>query len=247
MTHYLNILKDTLGNNYVGIHMNMEEVEPFLNQLKEILGDSFEEYTKLQQTRDQGKYHITFMSVMEFNSCSKNLGYDKFLNYLNHLFTVNIDDIKLLGLGTAEKSGNKCYFVVVNSDLLQEARKNLSLDEKDFHITLGFKWKDVFGVRKNQVMSAYNSFLTKLKSEYSKEGGSFEFIKGLSNFDYDFFKLIEPITINETNAIFRCGENDYLQVSLVDDKLFISAKWQDTKKLPILSQTLIEKKFKQIQ
>ena len=66
------------------------------------------------------------------------------------------------------------------------------------------------------------------------------------NFDLDFFKLIEPITINDSTAVFRCGDNDYIQLSLIDDKLSISGKWQDTNKLPILSNNLVTKKFKQI-
>jgi hypothetical protein len=159
---------------------------------------------------------------------------------------VNFDDIKLLGVGSAEKSGNRAFYIVVESNLLNESRTSLNLDEKDLHITLGFKSKDVHGVRKNSVMSTQNSFLKKLKFEYTKEGETFDFIKGLQNFDFDFFKLIEPIQINETTAIFRCGDNDYLQVSIVDDRLTITGKWQGTNKLPILSTTLVEKKFKQL-
>ena len=246
MAHYLQILKDTLENNYLGIVFPIEEVQPFLNQLKDYLGESYDEYINLQQTRDHGKYHLTLLSVPEFNSRSKEMGYDKFLNHLENLMKVNFDDIKLLGVGSAEKSGNRAFYIVVKSDLLNESRTALNLDEKDLHITLGFKSKDVQGVRKNDVMPPQNSFLKKLKFEYMNEGETFDFIKGLQNFDFDFFKLIEPIQINETNAIFRCGDNDYLQVSLVDDRLTITGKWQETNKLPILSTTLVEKKFKQL-
>lgn len=246
MNHYLEILKDSLGQNYVGIVFSVEEVEPFLNQLKEHLGESYDEYTKLQQIRDSGKYHMTFMSVMEFNQSSKEIGFDKFTTNLNHLMKVNFDDIKLLGLGTAEKSDNRTFFVVLKSELLNEARSTFGLDSKDFHITLGFKSKDVFGVPKNQIMTKTNSFLKKLKSNYMQEGESFEFVKGIKNFDLDFYQQIEPMEINDTNAIFRCGEHDYLQISLVDNSMTITGKWQDTNKIPILSQTLIERKFKQI-
>lgn len=246
MGHYLEILKDTLGSNYIGINFDKQEILPFINQLQEILGESFDEYSNLQQKRDNGKYHMTFISVMEFNEKSKEVGLDKFMNQLNHLMKVDFDDIRKPGIGTVEKSGNKSYFIVLNSNLLNEARQSLGLDEKDFHITIGFKWKDVHGVRKNEVMKPHNSFLNKLSASYQKEGDSFEFIKGFENFDYDFFKLIEPIQINETNAIFRCGDNDYFQVSLVDDKLYITGKWQDTNKLPILAQTLVDRKLKQI-
>lgn len=242
MGHYLEILQDTLGNNYVGINFDKQEILPYINQLQEILGDSFEQYHNLQQTRDKGKFHMTFISVMEYNEIAKITSLDQ----LQHLMKIDFDDIRFKGLGSAEKAGNKSYYIVLTSELLQEARMTLGLDEKDFHITLGFKWKDVHGVRKNEVMKPYNGFLRILSDSYQKEGDTFEFLKGIQNFDYDFFKLIEPIQINESNAIFRCGDNDYFQVSLVDDKLLITGKWQDTNKLPILAQTLVERKLKQI-
>jgi hypothetical protein len=247
MRYYTTIIKDSTGKNFLGIELDHNSVKPFLNQLQEILGDTFDQYTKLQQERDSGKYHITLMNVSEFNHTSKEMGFDKFTNQLQHLFKVAFDDIRLLGIGSSEKSGNIAYYVVVKSELLDESRNTFGLNPKDFHITLGFKWKDVHGVPKNEVIKLNQSFMMKLKSSYVKEGGTFEFIKGLENFDYDFFKQIEPIEINETNAKFRCGMSDYFQVSLIDNRLSITAKWQDTNKLPILSNTLVEKKFKQTQ
>lgn len=246
MTHYLQILRDSNGNNYLGIILPIEEIQPFLNQLRDILGDNYETYTKLQQIRDNGKYHLTFLTVSEFNQKSKELGYDKFSQFLGNVQKSNIDDLKLLGLGTSEKSGNIAYYIVCKSELLDGGRNNFNLDPKDFHITLGFKDRDVHGVRKNLLMTQPGDFLKRLKFEYNREGQSFDFIKGLTNFDLEFFKLIEPIQINETNAIFRCGDNDYLQVSLVDNRLMITGKWQDFNRLPILSDTLIERKFKKI-
>ena len=119
------------------------------------------------------------------------------------------------------------------------------LPEKDFHITLGFKHKDVHGVRKNEILKTTDPFLARLKKEYYKEGETFEFVKGIKNFDYDHFKLIEPISINDTTATFRCGNNDYFTVSLIDNQFYITAKWQDSEKKPILSDVLINKKFKE--
>lgn len=246
MSYYLQLIKDSQGSNYLGIVIPKDEVEPFLFQLKEILKDSYEQYTELQQKRDFGKYHMTFMSVSEFNSKINEMGFDAFSTYVNKITQVAIDDLKLLGLGTAEKSENKCYFVVCKSNTLQQARTDLGFEEKDFHITLGFKWKDVHGIRKDKLLIPTDDFLKKLKYEFYQEGETFEFIKGLKNFDLNIFKLIEPIKINDTSAIFRCGDNDYIQISLIDDRFTISGKWQDTNKLPIISDTLIQKKFKQI-
>jgi hypothetical protein len=47
-------------------------------------------------------------------------------------------------------------------------------------------------------------------------------------------------------SIFEQEVSIPLQVSLVDDRLTITGKWQATNKLPILSTTLIEKKFKKL-
>ena len=246
MNYYIKILKDSIDKNYVGIEFSPEIITPFLDQLEDILGDKYEEYIKLQQQRDRGKYHLTLLPTMEFNQISARMGYDKFLNYLEGIFKVEISDLKLLGLGKAENAGNEAYYIVVKSEMLDMIRENLELTEKDFHITLGFKWKDVHGVRKNEIMKPSNGFLKKLKSSYLNEGETFEFVKGIKNFDLDFLKLIEPISINDSTAVFRCGDKDYIQLSLIDDNLSISGKWQDTNKLPILSNNLVTKKFKQI-
>jgi hypothetical protein len=121
-----------------------------------------------------------------------------------------------------------------------------NLPEQDFHITLGFKHKDVYGVRKNELFKMNEPFLNKLKKEYYKEGETFEFVKGVKNFDLDFFKLIEPIEINDTTATFRCGDNDYITIGLIDNQFLITAKWQDNEKKPILSDVVITKKFKEL-
>ena len=99
MTHYLTFVKDSLGNNYLGIQIDQPQVEPFLNQFKELLSETdFAEYTKNQQNRDSGHYHITVINVMDFNRISKQLGYDKFLNNLEEIFKYPIDDLKMLDL-----------------------------------------------------------------------------------------------------------------------------------------------------
>jgi hypothetical protein len=243
MNRYITHLKDTLGSNFLGIKIDETEVHPFLNQLSDILGDQFEIYTSNQKKRDVDSYHITVINVSEYNSLSSDMGFDKFINSLDSILKANIDDIRLLGVGRAQKNENTSYFVVTKSELINEVRKMYGLSDKDLHITLGFNYKDVHGVRKNEIYKAQDPFLARLKKEYYKEGETFEFVKGIVNFDYDFFKLIEPIKINDTTATFRCGENDYFSVSLVENKFLVTSKWQDTNKLPILSDVLIRKKF----
>jgi len=246
MKYNITYLKDILGSNYLGIKIQETEVKPFLEQLKDVLGDQYEEYTSNQKKRDSDGYHITVINVIDYNRLSQENGIDKFVNSLDQVLKASIDDLKLLGVGKAQKNENTAYFVVCKSDLLDEVRRMYNLPEKDFHITIGFKHKDVHDVRKNQLFKMSEPFLNRLKKEYYKEGETFEFVKGIKNFDLDFFKLIEPIEIDDTTATFRCGDNDYITIGLVDNQFLITAKWQDNEKKPILSDVVITKKFKEL-
>jgi len=246
MIHRLEYLKDTVGNNYIGVNIYVDFVQSYLERLKNIIGDEYDVYIKNQQNRDHGHYHITVINVMEYNKLSKDLGMDKFINSLEPAFDFDFDDLQFLGIGSAEKAGNKAYFIVVRSEKLQEVRKRYGLPEQDFHVTLGFKWKDVFGVRKNEVLKENEPFFKLLRALYYKNQETFEFIKEVENFEGDSEKDIEPIEIRDTTATFRNGDNDYFSISLIGDSLRVVAKWQDTQKRPILSNTLISKKFKDI-
>jgi hypothetical protein len=246
MIHRLEYLKDTVGNNYIGVNIYVDFVQSYLERLKNIIGDEYDVYIKNQQNRDHGHYHITVINVMEYNKLSKDLGMDKFINSLEVAFDFDFDDLQFMGIGSAEKAGNKAYFIVVRSEKLQEVRKRYGLPEQDFHVTLGFKWKDVFGVRKNEVLKESEPFFKLLRDLYYKSHETFEFVKEVENFDGDPEKDIEPIEIRDTTATFRNGDNDYFSISLIGDSLRVVAKWQDTQKRPILSNTLISKKFKDI-
>jgi hypothetical protein len=234
-----------IGNNYIGINIDTNIVYPFLEQMKEIIGDKYDDYVKYQRDRDNGHYHITVINVMDYNRISKEIGMDKFINSLVSIFKYEFDDVKLMGIGTAERNGNRCYYIVVNSDKLQEVRKKYGLSELDFHVTIGFMYKDVFGVRKNEVINITDPFLKLLKKKYYKENETFEFIKDFEDFEYDINMNIEAIEINKTYATFRSG-NNYFSISLISGDLKISAKWEDTEKKPILSNTLISRKLKDI-
>jgi hypothetical protein len=246
MKHYLTYLKDSQGDNYLGIKINQTKIDTFLEKLKDILGDKFDKFRNNQIQRDNGTLHITVINVSEYNRKSQELGIDKFINSIDSIMKVDFDDIRFMGLGKVQKNENSDYFVIVRSELLEEVREKYDLEPKDFHITLGFFPRDIHGVRKNEIFNPTEPFLKKLKKEYLKEGETFEFVKGIKNFNLDFFKQIEPINIDNTSATFRCGDSDYITVSLIEDQFYITCKWQDEKKLPILSDVLINKKFKEI-
>jgi len=246
MIYYMTHIRDTIGNNYLGINIPYDEVKPYLIKLEYILGDKYETYVQHKQNRDNGKYHITVVNVMDYNLLSKDVGMDKFVNSLESVFKYPIDDLKFMGIGTAEKKGNRAYFVVCRSEKLDQIRKIYNLLDHDFHITLGFFSKDVFGVRKNEVIKESEPFFKLLRDLYYKNHETFEFVKEVENFDGDPEKDIEPIEIRDTTATFRNGDNDYFSISLIGDSLRVVAQWQDTEKRPILSNTLISKKFKDI-
>jgi hypothetical protein len=153
MIYYVSYVKDRLGNNYLGIDIPYEVVEPYLTKLEEVLGEEdYQLFTKNQQTRDSGKHHMTVINVMDYNRLSKEMGVDKFINSLELVFDYEIDDLEMLGIGTATKDTNTAYFIVCKSDKLDAIRTRYELPKFDFHVTLGFKDKDVFSVRKNVVL-----------------------------------------------------------------------------------------------
>jgi len=153
MTHYLTYLKDSIGNNYVGVNVPTAVVEPHLERLKEILGEEdYQIFTQNQKNRDHGHYHITVINVMDCNRLSKEMGMVNFVKSVELTFQYPIEDLEMLGVGTASKNGNKTYFIVCQSDSLDAVRTRFNLPKHDFHVTLGFNVKDVFGVPKNEVI-----------------------------------------------------------------------------------------------
>jgi hypothetical protein len=154
MIYNLTYLKDVTGNNYVGINIPNEDVEPHLEKLKEILGEEdFQIFTQNQKTRDHDHYHITVINVMDCNRLSKEMGISNFVKSVELAFEYPVEDLEMLGVGTASKNDNKAYFIVCQSDSLDAIRTRFNLTKQDFHVTLGFNTKDVFGVPKNVVIN----------------------------------------------------------------------------------------------
>jgi hypothetical protein len=243
MIYYITHLKDTTGvNNYLGIDIPMDTIESYLNELKEHIGElDYEEFTKNQQLRDKGHYHITVINVMDYNRLMNQMGVDSFVNSLDPILKYDIDDLKMYGVGTAEKNGNRAYFVVCKSDKLDAIRTRFDLPKQDFHITIGFKDKDVFGVRKNEVLKKGSKFLQLLKSNFYKYN-NWEFVKEIGNFDLDSRSEVVPIEITDTSMTFRC-DGQYITVGYLDDgeKFWIVAKYPIDEERPRLSETEIAK------
>jgi hypothetical protein len=154
MKYYVEHVKDINGSNYLGIKIDKLEVLPFLDKLRSLLGkEDYDLYTQNQQTRDHGVYHMTVINVMDYGRLTKAMGMDKFVAAIQPIFDYEIDDLEMLGVGKAEAKGNTAYFVVCQSDKLDAVRTRFELPKHDFHVTLGFSLKDVFGVPKNKILN----------------------------------------------------------------------------------------------
>lgn len=244
MIYYNTYIKDNIGNSYIGINIPNSTVTPYLKELKDFTGDKYDQYTNNQQQRDHGNYHITVINVAEFNKLVKEFGMSDFVKSIDKLFKYEIDDLKMLGVGRASKNENIAYYVVCRSEKLDAVRKRYNLEPKDFHITIGFNFKDVFGVRKNEVFKKDNKFLKLLSTEYYKNE-NWNFINKIINFGFDRKSEVIPVKIENNFIRFKC-ENHYIDVIYLDDKFWIACKFEADKEneLHRIPETEIAKKLK---
>lgn len=247
MIKYIENIKDIMGNYFIGINIYKDAVYPFLEQLKDLLEDEYEEYIEYQKRRDMDHYHITVIRPMEISNLEKKYGMVKFRNFIEHDFDYKIDDIQFLGIGKAENNNNKAFFIVVKSEKIQAIRKNWDLEPIDLHITLGFKYKDVFDVPKNKVLKIDLAFTKLFKKYYYDDNEDFEWVKYLQNFDGDENYDIKIISLKDKLARFRIGEKHYCEVVEINGDLVIGARWFENKadsEIPILSKTILNRILK---
>jgi hypothetical protein len=240
MIYNIEYLKDFVGNNYLGIKVGDDMVEPFLNDLKDHLGENdYKVFTENQQKRDSGHHHITVINVMEFNSLSKSGEIGEFVNSLNRVFEYPIDDLRLMGIGSATKNENTSYFIVVQSENLDSIRDRYNLPKHDFHITIGFKWKDVHGVRKNEILKPRSKFLKLLADEFYKKE-NFNFLKRIDNFKGNPDLDIIPISISDNYIKISSGDTT-MDIGILDEpqKFWVMASYKSESEPKRLPQTEI--------
>lgn len=245
MTFYITHLKDILGNNYLGLDIPVSVVQPHLNELRDILGeDDYVKFTENQIKRDGGHYHITVINVADYNRLSKHMGIDKFVNSLDPILKYPIDDLKLLGVGRAQKNENTAFFIVCDSAKLEAIRNRYDLQKQDFHVTLGFNFRDVFGVPKNELFKKEGKFIQLLRTEFYKNE-NWNFIKEISNYELDPKAEIIPVKLTDTYLKVKC-EGYYLDIGYQEDGdcLRIYTKYSIDEDLPRLSETEISRILK---
>jgi hypothetical protein len=125
------------GGSYVGSEIPKETVQPFLKLMKLNVGEDFEEMVETKANRDRGYvYHMTLVSPPEY----KGLGGSRKVP-----LDIELDEVtvKYKGLGRAVDDDNEAWFIVCESQEVDDWRDSKGLPKKDLHITLGFKNSDV--------------------------------------------------------------------------------------------------------
>ena len=129
-------LTDNSGLTYVGGKVNAADLDVYLSQMKQILGDDFTLYRQYQSKRDHHTFHMTLVNPYEYQTLSKSV-------VIGTRFSVS-----LRGLARVSVDDKTAYFVVAQSMQAKNYRQSLVLTDKDFHVTLGFYPNDVYGVSK---------------------------------------------------------------------------------------------------
>ena len=129
-------LTDNSGLTYVGGKVNAVDLDVYLSQMKQILGDDFTLYRQYQSNRDHQIFHMTLINPYEYQTLKKPVAIGTNLS------------VSLRGLARVSVDDKTAYFVVAQSMQAKSYRQSLVLTDKDFHVTLGFYPSDVYGVNK---------------------------------------------------------------------------------------------------
>jgi len=142
-------LKDNQGQEYLGAIVSRAELSPYLVELEQVLGDRFQQYRALQAARDHQLFHMTLLNPNEYQLADKALVEKLLATDFNSNFSSQLN-VTLLGLGKVERDDKQTYFVVAQSNDAQLIRQRFLLKNKDFHVTLGFNPRDIYGVKKDR-------------------------------------------------------------------------------------------------
>jgi len=129
-------LTDNSGLTYIGGKVSAADLDSYLRQMKQILGDDFALFRQNQSARDHHSFHMTLINPYEYQTLTKDASIGTNLS------------VSLLGLARVSVDEKSTYFVVAQSLQAKNYRQNLVLTNKDFHVTLGFNPSDIHGVSK---------------------------------------------------------------------------------------------------
>ena len=141
-------LTDNQGQVYLGAIVSRAELSLYLVKLEELLGEDFVQYRAFQSARDHQLFHMTLISPPEYQLVDKALVEKLLAPEFNSNFSSQLN-VSLLGLGKVIHGDKEAFFVVAQSNDAQLIRQRFLLKNKDFHVTLGFKPSDIYGVKKD--------------------------------------------------------------------------------------------------
>eukprot|EP01120_Amphizonella_sp_Union-15-10_P001169 TRINITY_DN11223_c0_g1_i1.p1 TRINITY_DN11223_c0_g1~~TRINITY_DN11223_c0_g1_i1.p1 ORF type:complete len:132 (+),score=25.76 TRINITY_DN11223_c0_g1_i1:511-906(+) len=108
-------------------------------------------YVTKREKRDGNEFHITIINRGELESLGWGQNLDDYVFMKNIMTSVSEipDNWTDEGVGSAAVAGQEAYFKVILWPAANQFRKSLGLPVADFHITVGFKEHDLFGVDKS--------------------------------------------------------------------------------------------------
>lgn len=151
------VVYDKNKQPYLSLMVPDELVGSYNNVLRDNIVDA-DSCIEKKQIRDSGVSHITVVSAAEFGKMKK-IAPEK----LERVLSLKQVDVFCSGIGSVGDGQNATYFSLVSSGYLDGVRDSLGLGKKDFHITLGFKEKDLHNYRKDR-----NSEIIKFNDVYTK-------------------------------------------------------------------------------
>lgn len=143
------VIQDRAGQDYLAIDIDVDLAMMY----KRFLANHIDaQFVDAQTNRDKGHFHITFMGSMAWNKLKKDSPEkaDKLANW----FTNKEWTFFTYGIGTAlqkkDDEKKQAWFVVAENHELTSQRQQYASGKQDFHITLAFDNKDVFGIDKDK-------------------------------------------------------------------------------------------------
>ncbi len=140
---FFNTIKDSKGNDYFGLEFNpnsFKEYEQFM------IKKNLEEELSLKLIRDNGNYHITIFNAKEWGYLTKQNLHSEIIKE----YSLKNHKVTSYGIGKIQNQNNVAYFFVCPDDFLGKIREKYNFSHHDFHITIGFKEKDIFSIPKNK-------------------------------------------------------------------------------------------------
>lgn len=141
-----NFIPTILKNSYIGVPVSNNIISEFEKTLKNSDIENIDEYMENRKVRDLGHYHCTIITPREFRQLKKSgVNINEAINKINNF---NID---FIGVGSVEdKENNKqAWYVVADSEDIDNWRNELNLPKHNLHITLAFKNSDIHNLVKD--------------------------------------------------------------------------------------------------